>query len=352
MEFNFHTVNLKKKFPLQISRGTHDKSQNLFVEFIKDGITAWGECAPGKTEGASTAHEVEVHLKRLIDSKIDSLSQYELYQRAKDLNVPACAMAGIDIALWDWRAKKANMSLKDLLGLPSPSVPTSLTVGINPPEVVKERVELILQNPQVRALKIKLGSNEGIEYDKLIYSQVIESTKNKDIAIRVDANGGWTLDDAKLMMKWLAERKAEYIEQPLVEGEEDKLKFLFEGRPLPIFIDESCRFAEDVANYYQYVDGVNLKLMKCGGITEALKILNVAKAHGLKTMIGCMSESSVSISAGASITGIIDYVDLDSHYNLDPDPSEGPSMVNGITMINSLPGHGAKLKTQSYVETN
>ena len=352
MEFNFHTVNLKKKFPLQISRGTHDKSQNLFVEFIKDGITAWGECAPGKTEGASTAHEVEMHLKRLIDSKIDSLSLYEVYQRAKDLNVPACAMAGIDIALWDWKAKKANMSLKDLLGLPSPSVPTSLTVGINPPEVVKERVELILQNPQVRALKIKLGSNEGIEYDKLIYSQVIESTKNKDIAIRVDANGGWTLDDAKLMMKWLAERKAEYIEQPLVEGEEDKLKFLFEGRPLPIFIDESCRFAEDVANYYQYVDGVNLKLMKCGGITEALKILNVAKAHGLKTMIGCMSESSVSISAGASITGIIDYVDLDSHYNLDPDPSEGPSMVNGITMINSLPGHGAKLKTQSYVETN
>jgi len=352
MKLNFHTVNLKKKFPLQISRGTHDKSQNLFVEFIKDGIIAWGECAPGKTEGASTAREVETHLNRLIDSKIDSLSLYEIYQRAKELNIPACAMAGIDIAMWDWKAKKAKMSLKDLLGLPSPSVPTSLTVGINPPEVVKERVELILQNPQVKALKIKLGSKEGIEYDKLIYSQVIESTKNKDIAIRVDANGGWTLDEAKLMMKWLSERKAEYIEQPLVEGEEDKLKFLFEGRPLPIFIDESCRFAEDVANYYQYVDGVNLKLMKCGGITEALKILNVAKAHGLKTMIGCMSESSVSISAGASITGIIDYVDLDSHYNLDPDPSEGSSMVNGITMINSLPGHGAKLKTQSYVETD
>jgi muconate cycloisomerase len=352
MEFNFHTVNLKKKFPLQISRGTHDKSQNLFVELVKDGITAWGESAPGKTEGASTAHEVEIHLKRLIDSKIESLSLYEIYQRAKELNVPACALAGMDIALWDWKAKKANMSLKDLLGLPSASVPTSITVGINPPEIVKERVELILKNPQVRALKIKLGSKEGIEYDKLIYSQVIESTKNKDIAIRVDANGGWTLAEAKLMMKWLSERKAEYIEQPLVEGDEDKLKFLFDARPLPIFIDESCRSAEDVANHYQYVDGVNLKLMKCGGITEALKILNVAKSHGLKTMIGCMSESSVSISAGASITGIIDYVDLDSHYNLDPDPSEGPSMVNGITMINSLPGHGAKLNTQSYVETN
>ena len=348
MIVNFHTVNLKKKFPLQISRGVHDKSQNLFVEILKDGITGWGESAPGKTEGAKTAQEVQAHLKRLLDTDIDNLSIHEIYQRGKEMKIPACAQAGIDIALWDWNSKKARLQLKDLLGLPTPKTPTSITVGINPPEVVKERVEMILTNPDVKALKVKLGSPEGIEYDKLIYSQVIESTKKSNIAIRVDANGGWSVDEAKLMMKWLAERKAEYIEQPLVEGDEDKLKFLFDGRPLPIFIDESCRFAEDVANHYQYVDGVNLKLMKCGGITEALRILNVAKSHGLKTMIGCMSESSVSISAGAAITGIIDYVDLDSHYNLDPDPSEGASMVNGITMNSLLPGHGAKLKTENY----
>jgi len=348
MIVNFHTVNLKKKFPLQISRGVHDKSQNLFVEILKDGITGWGESAPGKTEGAKTAQEVQAHLKRLLDTGIDNLSIHEIYQRGKEMEIPACAQAGIDIALWDWNSKKARLQLKELLGLPTPKTPTSITVGINPPEVVKERVEMILNNPDVKALKVKLGSPEGIEYDKLIYSQVIESTKKSNIAIRVDANGGWSVDEAKLMMKWLAERKAEYIEQPLVEGDEDKLKFLFDGRPLPIFIDESCRFAEDVANHYQYVDGVNLKLMKCGGITEALRILNVAKSHGLKTMIGCMSESSVSISAGAAITGIIDYVDLDSHYNLDPDPSEGASMVNGITMNSLLPGHGAKLKTENY----
>jgi muconate cycloisomerase len=348
MVVNFHTVNLKKKHPLQISRGVHNKSQNLFIEIVKDGITAWGESAPGKTEGAKSAEEVQAHLTRLINSGINDLSIHEVCQRSKDLNIPACALAGIDIALWDLTAKKAKLPLKDLLGLPKPKVPTSITVGINPPEIVKERVEMIISNPQVRALKVKLGSPEGIEYDKLIYSQVIESTKKSNIAIRVDANGGWSLEDAKLMMKWLAERNAEYIEQPLVEGDEDKLKFLFEGRPLPIFIDESCRFAEDVANNYQHVDGVNLKLMKCGGITEALKILNVAKSHGLKTMIGCMSESSVSISAGASITGIIDYVDLDSHYNLNPDPSEGTLMIDGVTMINSLPGHGAKLKTENY----
>ena len=348
MIVNFHKVNLKKKYPLQISRGTHSKSQNLFVEIIKDGITGWGESAPGKTEGASNADEVEKWLLKLTNTGIDSLSIYEIFQRSKELNIPPCVHAAIDIALWDWKAKKAGLPLNNLLGLPAPSTPTSLTVGINPPEIIKERVEMLLSNPQIKALKIKLGSPDGIEYDKAIYSQVLESTKKSNISIRVDANGGWSLDEAKLMMKWLAERKAEYIEQPLVEGEEDKLKYLFKNRPLPIFIDESCRFSEDVARHYEYVDGVNLKLMKCGGITEALRILNVAKSHNLKTMIGCMSESSISISAGASISGIIDYVDLDSHYNLDPDPSEGATMIDGITMNDNKPGHGSKLKTENY----
>ena len=348
MIVNFYKVNLKKKYPLQISRGTHTKSQNLFVEIIKDGITAWGESAPGKTEGASNADEVEKELLKLIDTGIDSLSIYEIFQRSKELNIPPCAFAAIDIALWDWKAKKAGLPLNNLLGLPIPSTPTSLTIGINPPEIIKERVEMLLSNPHIKALKIKLGSPDGIEYDKSIYSQVLESTKKSNISIRVDANGGWSLDEAKLMMKWLAERKAEYIEQPLVEGEEDKLKYLFKSRPLPIFIDESCRFSEDVARHYEYVDGVNLKLMKCGGITEALRILNVAKSHNLKTMIGCMSESSISISAGASISGIIDYVDLDSHYNLDPDPSEGATMIDGITMNDNKPGHGSKLKIENY----
>ena len=348
MIVNFHKVNLKKKYPLQISRGTHYKSQNLFIELIKDGITAWGESAPGKTEGASNADEVEKSLLKLIETDIDSLSIYETHQRSKELNIPPCAYAAIDIALWDWKAKKAGLPLSSLLGFPTPSIPTSITVGINPPEIIKERVEIILSNPQIRALKIKLGSPDGIEHDKLIYSQVLESIKKSNISIRVDANGGWSLDEAKVMMKWLAERKAEYIEQPLIEGEEDKLKYLFESRPLPIFIDESCRFSEDVARHYEYVDGVNLKLMKCGGITEALRILNVAKSHNLKTMIGCMSESSVSISAGASISGIIDYVDLDSHYNLDPDPSEGAKMIDGITMNSNKPGHGSKLKIEYY----
>jgi muconate cycloisomerase len=349
MIIKFHKVNLKKKFPLQISRGIHSESQNVFIELIEDGITAWGESAPGKTEGASSAIQVEESLVKLIEEGIEGLSIYDVYQKGKELKTPPCALAALDIALWDLKAKKANLQLNDLLGIPKPSTPTSITVGINPPEVVKKRVELILKNKQVRALKIKLGSPNGIDYDKEIYSQVLESTKSSKISIRVDANGGWDLDDAKEMIKWLSERNAEYIEQPLAEGNEDQLKFLFKGRSLPIFVDESCRFSEDVPRLANFVDGVNLKLMKCGGITEALRILNTARSFGLKTMIGCMSESSVSISAGASLTGIIDYVDLDSHYNLSPDPSSGAVMINGVTMTNNDDGHGANLNIENYV---
>ena len=348
MIIKFHKVNLKKKFPLQISRGIHSESQNVFIELIEDGITAWGESAPGKTEGASSAIQVEESLVKLIEEGIEGLSIYDVYQKGKELKTPPCALAALDIALWDLKAKKANLPLNDLLGIPKPSTPTSITVGINPPEVVKERVELILKNKQVRALKIKLGSPNGIDYDKEIYSQVLESTKSSNISIRVDANGGWALDDAKEMIKWLSERNAEYIEQPLSEGNEDQLKFLFKGRSLPIFVDESCRFSEDIPRLANFVDGVNLKLMKCGGITEALRIINTARSFGLKTMIGCMSESSVSISAVASLTGIIDYVDLDSHYNLFPDPSSGAVMINGVTMTSNSNGHGANLNIENY----
>jgi len=215
------------------------------------------------------------------------------------------------------------------------------------PELVRERIPLLLDNIPARSLKVKLGSPKGIYVDMEMYNQVLESTAKYNVKLRVDANGGWNLEDAKIMIDWLSKRKCEYIEQPLAEGNEKDLKILHGNSPLPIFVDESCRFSSDIINYSDYVDGVNLKLMKCGGITEALRILSTAKALGLKTMIGCMSESSISISAGASISGQIDYIDLDSHYNLNPDPAIGAKMIQGITMPTLTLGHGAKPLNQN-----
>ena len=133
----------------------------------------------------------------------------------------------------------------------------------------------------------------------------------------------------------------EYVEQPLAKGEEEDLKFLFKNRPLPIFVDESCRNSKDILSLSKYVDGINLKLMKCGGLSEAIRMVAIARNANLKTMIGCMGESSISISAGCSIGALFDYIDLDSHFNLDPDPTSGTTFVDGIVTPNSRPGHGA-----------
>ena len=344
MQIEFRIIHLRKRFPLAISRGVSTGSDNLFVGVTKEGITGWGELSPGGTEGADTAEAAQKALETFCQQDLQSKSISEIWDLARSQGVPACALAGLDIALWDWLAKKANLPLYKLLGIGKPTVPTSVTIGINPPEVVKERVPLLLDGTGIKSLKIKLGSPEGRDADKAMFEQVVESTRNYDVNLRVDANGGWTTDEAIMMMKWLAERNTDYVEQPLKEGEESELPKIFHNRPLPIYVDESCRFSQNIPSWAHCVDGVNLKLMKCGGITEALRIIATARAFNLKTMIGCMGESSISISAGAAITGLLDHIDLDSHLNLDPDPCVGADLLDGIIVPNDLPGHGARIK--------
>jgi muconate cycloisomerase len=348
MKISYHKVTLEKRFPLAISRGVRYNSDNVFLCLEKEGITAWGEAAPGKSEGAGTVEEVQQILEKFIAQGIEGASIQSLYDQARAQKIPPCAYVALDTALWDWTAKKAGMPLYEMLGFSKPRTPTSVTIGINPPEVVKERVPLLLEGTDVKSLKIKLGSPDGLDADKAMFSQVVKSTRNYNVKLRVDANGGWNVSEAQYMMQWLADRGVDYIEQPLKEGEESKLKQLYNNRPLPIYVDESCRFAENIPLFADYVDGVNMKLMKCGGITEALRIIATARAHGLKTMIGCMSESSVAIAAAAAISGGIDHVDLDSHYNLAPDPANGAPMVDGVTLPTDLPGHGAVLKKEFY----
>ena len=342
MEIACRTIHLHKRFPLAISRGVSGDSDNLFVSVTDGRTTGWGEMAPGAAQGAASVALGEAALTQFCDHLPPGLAVTQIYDRARARKVPPCALAALDIALWDWLARTAGMPLYQLLGIGKPHAPTSVTLGINPPEVVRERIPWLLDGG-IRALKIKLGSPQGIDADRAMFSQVMDSTRNYAISLRVDANGGWNLEQASTMMKWLAERGVEYVEQPLAEGCEDQLPALFKNRPLPIFVDESCRFAGDLPNWAHAVDGVNLKLMKCGGITEALRIIAVARAFKLKTMIGCMSESSMSISAAAALSGALDYIDLDSHLNLDPDPCTGAQLRDGILTPNELPGHGAEI---------
>ena len=348
MLIKYHKVLLKKKFPLAISRGVRGDSYNLFLSYEKEGLMGWGEAAPGKNEKAETVEEMQEQLTAFLEQGIESNTIEELNQRAKQMGIAPCAYAALDMALWDWKAKKAQLPLHQLLHLPRPSVPTSLTLGIIPADQVNERIQRMLHNSSAKALKIKLGAPQGIEADQQMFEQVLESTQKHQLKIRVDANGGWSTQEAIYMMKWLADRGVEYIEQPLEEGQESELQYLYPNRPLPIYIDESCRYAEDVGKWADHIDGVNMKLMKCGGITEALEIIKMAKKHQLKTMIGCMSESSVSIAAAAALSGGIDHIDLDSQYNLAPDPATGVQLVDGVTLPDFVPGHGGILKPQHH----
>ncbi len=348
MKIDFHTLYLKKRFPLRISRGEFTGGENLFVSLSAEGHTGWGEMAPGPREGAGTAAEGQAILEEFCTKGVSG-SIHDTWAAARAAGVARCALAALDMALWDLTAKRAGLPLYRLLGLSRRAVISSVTVGINPPEVVGDRVPLLLARG-ARALKIKLGSPEGIEADKAMFDAVLTSSAGSGAVLRVDANGGWSLRDAQHMMGWLAEQGVEYIEQPLVKGAEDQLPELFKDRPLPIFVDESCCVSQDIPGFAHCVDGVNLKLMKAGGITEALRIVATARAFGLKTMIGCMGESAISIAAGASLGALFDYIDLDSHLNLDPDPAEGAPFSDGVTLPADRPGHGGVLRDTAMAQ--
>lgn len=335
---------LDKLFPLTISRGTTATSDNLFV-FLSDGVhTGIGELSPA-TSKTWTAQNGQAQLNTFAKNSqsLESLSPHEIWQEMYDANIDPPAMAALDVAIWDLLAKRANMPLYQFLGLPKRSVPTSVTIGINPPEETTRRVPIILETSGAKCLKIKLGSPDGRDHDKDHFLAAKGAAAPFGTKLRVDANGGWTVGEAIKMIDWLAGQGVDYVEQPLAEGEEGGLPEVFANRKLPIFVDESCRYSTDIPAWANVVDGVNLKLMKCGGITEALRIVSTARAHKLQTMIGCMSESSIAIAGGAAMGALFDYIDLDSHTNLKPDPASGAELVNGVVLPHDKPGHGATM---------
>ncbi len=344
MFINYQILELKKRYPLRISRGEISGSSNLFLSIDENGVNGIGEAAPGSNSAAQTAQLCQQQLETFLQThNLDNSSPFDAWYAARSSGVEPCAYAALDIAWWDFLAKRCAQPLYQLLGLPRRSVPTSVTIGILPAEIIRERIAEILARTGAKYLKVKLGSTEGIEADQAMFSAVCEATAKQGVGIRVDANGGWSLAQARLMMHWLAERGVEYIEQPLVQGSEDQLPELYRNRALPIFVDESCRFSTDIPAFAASVDGVNLKLMKCGGITEALRIVATARAHGLKTMIGCMGESTIAISAAAALGALFDYIDLDSNLNLINDPATGAQLNNGVVLPTQEPGHGASI---------
>ncbi|NES99102.1 MAG: dipeptide epimerase [Sphaerospermopsis sp. SIO1G1] len=347
IQINQFTVN--KRFPLTISRGTTANTTNIILKIEENGIEGWGEASPF---GVGNYRQTTDKIIQALNQITPILKSYNPWQRQEIENIcnnyqiPSAARAAIDMALYDWMGKSVNLPLWKIWGLNiNKIVPTSVTIGINSPTGAATRTQDWLNYMDVKLLKIKLGSKEGIIADQKMLLAVKETAPN--IPLFVDANGGWNLEDAISMSNWLAELGVKYIEQPLPRGEEKKLGELKANSPLPIFIDESCFTSKDIPQLANYIDGTNIKLMKSGGLSETLRMVNTAKAHNLQVMFGCYSDSCLANTAASQLAALADYLDLDSHLNLIDDPFVGASVEDGRILPNNLPGLGVK-----YSETS
>jgi len=313
----------------------------VFVRVERDGLVGWGEAAPNvryqqSAEQTSAAIEKARPLIEAGDWRhyVDLRAQWE-----RAIPDQSCACAALDIAILDWVGRKLHVPLYRLFGLDASKTPvTTFSIGIDTPEVIKEKVNEAKDFP---VLKIKVGT----ENDAQIVAAVREAT---DRPLRVDANEGWRDKEQALeRIQWLQRMGVELIEQPLPAAMIDETAWLRERVEIPIIADEAVTRAGDIPKLAGAYDGINIKLMKAGGIQEALRMIHVARALGLKIMLGCMIESSVAIAAAAHISPLVDYADLDGNLLISNDPFTGVGVKNGKWILNDQPGLGVRERTES-----
>ncbi|MGF1523346.1 MAG: dipeptide epimerase [Leptolyngbyaceae cyanobacterium] len=342
MEISVTPFTVHKRVPLTISRGTTAKSTNLWVRIAAEGMEGWGEATPFSVDNQRQTTEV---IQQELASLIPPLrAVHPLQQQLIEpllSSVGSAVRAAIDVALHDWLGKRVGLPLWQLWGLDRDRIgPTAVTVGLSKPDAAIQRwQQWQAQVSTVQSIKVKLGSPEGIQADQAMLSALLPQIPS-GTKVSVDANGGWHLADAIVMADWLAERGVTYIEQPLPVELDGVLEELSARSPLPIFVDESCFTSQDIPRLAEAVQGINIKLMKAGGLSEALRMIHTARACGLQVMFGCYSDSTLSNTALTHLAPLADHLDLDSHLNLTDDPFQGATIHAGRLLPNDAPGLG------------
>jgi L-Ala-D/L-Glu epimerase len=329
-------VELNLTTPFRISRGVESTASVAIIRLTHGEYTGYGEAAPDEYYGES--QETVLACVAMFAGNLgdDPFAHEDVMQRLnKIIRLNPAAKAAVDMALYDIVGKMLNVPLYKLLGLTAAHTAyTSFTLGIDSPAEMAKKALLALDYP---ILKVKVGTKHDLENLKAI-RDVSSAT------IRVDANTAWTPKEAIKMINALAPYNIEFVEQPIAPYDLKGLKLVRENVPVPIIVDESCVTVEDIPRVAEYVDGINIKLMKCGGISHALKMISVARAHNLRIMLGCMIESSLAITAAAHLTPLVDYADLDGNLLIDNDPYEGVKVVNGKLILPDGPGLGVKAR--------
>jgi L-alanine-DL-glutamate epimerase-like enolase superfamily enzyme len=332
---DIEVLHLRTKHPFVIARGGQSDHRTVWVRLTDgDGIEGWGEAAPSKFYG-ETAESVSAVLSfygTALPEDPFKVEDAELRWETM-LRGNAAARAALSAALHDLIGKRLDLPLYRLWGLDPCSAPKStFTIGLDSPERIQAKVQEAASFP---ILKVKLGTDRDLEI-----LRAIRDVTDKEL--RVDANCGWTVKRAISMLPVLSEFGVTVLEQPLPPQDLDGLAAITAQSEIPIIADESCKTVTDIPPLVGRVDGINIKLAKCGGLREALRMIAVARAHGLMVMVGCMIETSLGITAAAHLTPLVDIVDLDGAALLANDPFVGAGIDGGQVTLPSGPGLGVR----------
>ena len=338
MKLSHEIVTLRTTNPFVIARGGESEYRVVRITVTApDGNSGWGEAAPSKFYG-ETADTV-VQVLPILGKAIEGMDGWSLeameHALARAIRFNGSARAGVSAALHDMVGKRLGVPLYRLWGLdPAAAPPSSFTIGIAPDEdTLRARVTAAEQYP---VLKLKLGTN----WDERIVRLVRELAPKK--VLRVDANAAWTPKSTLRIVPLLQELGVEFVEQPLPPGDIDGLRFVRERSSLPIVADESCLVSGDIPRLAGVVDGINIKLAKCGGLREALRMIATARAHDMLVMAGCMIESSLGITAAAHFAPLLDCADLDGAALVSNDPYVGATIKGGVIRLPEGPGLGVE----------
>jgi L-Ala-D/L-Glu epimerase len=335
LRMEIEVLELRTKHPFIIARGGQSDYRTVWVRLKdKDGNEGWGEAAPTRFYGETTETvlaALDTYGTQLPDDPFDLEEAERRWELALHRN-PA-ARAALSSALHDLVGKRLGVPVYQIWGLDPTKAPRStFTIGLDTPEKMQAKVREAEQYP---ILKIKLGTDRDVE----ILRTIRDAT---DKEIRVDANCGWTVKRAIQMLPVLKEFGVTVLEQPLPPNELDGLAEVTRRSEIPVIADESCETASDIPPLVGKVDGINIKLAKCGSLREAIRMIAVARAHGLTVMVGCMIESSIGITAAAHFTPLVDIVDLDGAALLADDPFVGAGIDGGQVTLPTSPGLGLR----------
>jgi L-alanine-DL-glutamate epimerase-like enolase superfamily enzyme len=332
MEVSSTVVRLRLAETFVIAREARDWEDVVQVEVRHGDHVGRGEAAPidryDETPGSALAF-VEEHGNLLGD---DPFALEQIGQRFAEIPGEHAAKAALDGALHDLQGKMLGIPVWKLLGLPRSGPPTSWTIWLGDPDDMARRTELV--GDRFKRLKLKLGGGDGLDVDRV---RAVRSQTN--LPLQVDVNEWWSLEEALESIPQLVELGVAYVEQPMPAGDAGAEQ-LREKSPIPIYVDEDCHTLADVARCAEIAHGINIKLAKSGGIREAIRMANAARALDLGVMLGCMVESGVGIAAGCVVAPLCDHVDLDGNLLLAEDPCPGVSFVDGVQLPSEEPGLG------------